>query len=365
MKIIEAADMEAIALGGALYGTGGGGDPYIGKLLAQNAMRAHGPVHLIDVASLADDALVFEVGGIGAPTVLIERLASLAPLLNAIDALEAQMGRRVTALMSGEAGGLNSTIPFAAASALGLPLIDGDPIGRAVPEVQMSLCALHGITASPMVLCDEKGSSVVIRACNNAQAERFARSVTIDMGGSAFGAYYPMSGAQVKQSILRGTISRLLAVGNALFAARAAHAEPVQALLEATGGMLLHKGKITGVERATGGGFARGSAVIAGLDDFAGQDASLQFQNEFLIARRGNRVLATTPDLITLADLETGMPVTSEKLGYGLRVAVLGIPCDPAWRTDGGLALVGPGYFGYDEQYVPIEQLQRPSLQMP
>ncbi|MEA2527977.1 MAG: uncharacterized protein QOF73_5204, partial [Thermomicrobiales bacterium] len=37
------------------------------------------------------------------------------------------------------------------------------------------------------------------------------------------------------------------------------------------------------------------------------------------------------------------------------RVVVLGIPCDPRWRTPEGLALVGPGYFGYDATYVPVE----------
>lgn len=32
-------DMEEIALGGAFLGTGGGGDPYIGKLMARSMMR--------------------------------------------------------------------------------------------------------------------------------------------------------------------------------------------------------------------------------------------------------------------------------------------------------------------------------------
>lgn len=355
MKIIDAADLEAIALGGAVYGTGGGGDPYIGKLLAQNAIRKSGSVHLIDVESLADDALVFEVGGIGAPTIVIERLASLAPLLNAVEALETHLGRRVTALMSGEAGGLNSTIPFAAASALGLPLLDGDPIGRAFPELQMSLCTLQGIAASPLALADEKGNSVIIDAHNNATAERFARSITIDMGGSVFGALYPMSGAQVKKALIRGSISRLLDVGYALFNARAKHADPVQALLQASGGRLLHAGKVTSVERATGGGFVRGHADIEGLDGYAGGCLRLSFQNEFLLARRGDRVLASTPDLICAVDSETGEPITNEKMRFGLRVAVLGIPCDAAWRSDAGLALAGPRYFGHDVDFVPVE----------
>jgi len=40
---------------------------------------------------------------------------------------------------------------------------------------------------------------------------------------------------------------------------------------------------------------------------------------------------------------------------YGFRVTLLAIPCDPRWRTPAGLALVGPGYFGYDVEYTPAE----------
>jgi uncharacterized protein len=40
---------------------------------------------------------------------------------------------------------------------------------------------------------------------------------------------------------------------------------------------------------------------------------------------------------------------------YGYRVAVVAMPCTPKWRTEKGLALVGPCYFGYDVDYVPVE----------
>jgi DUF917 family protein len=41
--------------------------------------------------------------------------------------------------------------------------------------------------------------------------------------------------------------------------------------------------------------------------------------------------------------------------------AVLSMPCDPCWRTPKGLAIVGPGYFGYDIPYVPIEERFEPT----
>ncbi len=62
----------------------------------------------------------------------------------------------------------------------------------------------------------------------------------------------------------------------------------------------------------------------------------------------------TTPDLITLLDADTGVPITTETIRFGLRVVAIAIPCAPQWRTREGLAVVGPGYFGYKVEYRPF-----------
>jgi uncharacterized protein len=63
------------------------------------------------------------------------------------------------------------------------------------------------------------------------------------------------------------------------------------------------------------------------------------------------------PDLITVIDSQTGQAITTERLHYGFRVILLGIPCDAQWRTPAGVALGGPRHFGYDIEYTPIERL--------
>lgn len=55
-------------------------------------------------------------------------------------------------------------------------------------------------------------------------------------------------------------------------------------------------------------------------------------------------------------DTETLAPVTNEELKYGKRVYVLGLPADEKWRTPAGIDCVGPRYFKYDLDYVPVEQ---------
>jgi DUF917 family protein len=355
IRMVEAADLEDIATGGAILGTGGGGDPYVGKLMAQQAIRKHGPVRLVDVDSFDDDTLIAPVCMMGAPTVMTEKLPQGEEIVIALRKLEKFMGRKVDGLLCGEAGGINSTTPFVAAAATGLPLIDGDGMGRAYPELQMTTFGMHGVSATPMVLGDDKGNTVVLETIDNRWTERLARSCTVDMGGSALLAFYPMSGKLAKLSTVRGTLSLCAELGRKLAQARVRHEDPVEAIRAAVGAEVIFNGRVKDVLRRTVGGFARGEADIEGLDEFKGHRLKLAFQNEFLLAERDGETLVTTPDMITLLEAETGAPVTADAMRYGIRVAALAFPCAAAWRTPQGLKLVGPKYFGYDAEYKAFE----------
>ncbi|MCC6312562.1 MAG: DUF917 domain-containing protein [Thermomicrobiales bacterium] len=355
MRQVSVADLDDIASGAAVLGTGGGGDPYVGKLMAQTSLRRHGPAMLIAAAELADDDLVVPTGMMGAPTVMLEKVPSGSEIVRAFEALQAYLGRPIRATMSCEAGGLNSTTPFTVAAELGVPVVDADMMGRAFPELQMATPTLAGITATPLAIADEKGNSAIINTVSNRWTETFARTLTVDMGCSAMIAMYPMTGKQVKETCVLGTISTLQHIGVTLREAHARHVDPIEAVRAVTDGFVIWRGKIADVARRTETGFARGEAVVAGTGEFAGRDLRVAFQNEFLLAQSGDETLATTPDLIAMLDAETGEPITTEGMRYGFRVAVLAMPCDPRWRTPAGLDLVGPGYFGYDIPYVPVE----------
>jgi DUF917 family protein len=353
LRTIHAEDLEDIAIGGAILGTGGGGDPYVGKLMAQEAIRKHGPVKLVDVDDLPDHALVVPVCMMGAPTVMTEKLPQGDELMNAFRQLEKVLGRKIDAVLCGEAGGINSTTPFVVAAASGLPLVDGDGMGRAYPELQMETFTLHGVSATPMVLCDDKGNSLILETVSNGWTERLARAATVEMGGSALLAFYPMSGEVAKKAVVRGTLSLCVNLGRTLRETRTAHADPVTAITKLLGASIIFHGRVKDVDRRTIGGFARGSARFDGLDEWKGHGFRLDFQNEFLMAERDGKIICTTPDLITLLEAETGAPVTADSLRYGLRLVALAFPCNPQWQTPAGIALVGPRYFGYDTDYKP------------
>jgi DUF917 family protein len=358
MERLRKLGIEAIrrvALGSTVLGTGGGGDPYVGRLLAEKAVREHGEVALLDPSEVPADACVFLCGMMGAPAVIVEKLPSGNEAVAAMEALARVLGRRVTHISSLEAGGINSMIPIAAAARTGLPLIDADGMGRAFPELQMLLPTLEGIRATPMSLVDEKGNTLVIDAVSNQAAEGFARVATVQMGASATMAFYPMKGSQVATALVPHSISTAHRIGEALLLARQKRLDPIAEMARQLDGREIFRGKIVDVLRRTTAGFVRGEAVVTGLEQWSGQELSLDFQNEFLVARSAAGVLVSTPDLICVADSEAGEPITTEALRYGQRVSVLAGPCYWRWRTPEGLAVVGPQAFGYQHSYVPLQ----------
>lgn len=347
-------EIRTIALGATVLGTGGGGDPYVGRLMAEQAVREHGPVELIDPDKVPADAAIFLCGMMGAPAVIVEKLPSGAEPLQAISALSAVLGHAISHVVSLEAGGINSMIPIAAAARAGLPLIDADGMGRAFPELQMLLPTLEGIRATPMALVDEKGNKLVIDAISNHAAEAFARTATVEMGASATMAFYPLRGDQVARALVPRTMSMAYRIGDAMLAARREHRDVVAEMAAQLGGRAVFTGKIVDVLRRTTAGFVRGEAVLSGIGEWEGDTMSIDFQNEFLIARRGDEVVVSTPDLICMAEAQSGEPITAETIRYGQRVTVVGAPCFDRWRSPEGLAIVGPGYFGYQHAYRPF-----------
>jgi DUF917 family protein len=71
MREITVEALDDIARGAAVLGTGGGGDPYIGKLMAQASLRQRGNVSLLDPMELDDDDIVVPTAMMGAPTVMV------------------------------------------------------------------------------------------------------------------------------------------------------------------------------------------------------------------------------------------------------------------------------------------------------
>jgi uncharacterized protein len=356
VRLLDKQQIDDIAAGSAVLGTGGGGDPYLGKLAAQRAVDTYGPLQIVTIDELPDETLVVFPAGIGAPVPMLERLTILDELVTAFHAMARYLGREIGALMSAEIGGLNSVIPFALGARLGLPVIDGDTMGRAYPEINLVTLTLYGHKASPFAIADEHGNVAIADTIDNAWTERLVRPVAAEMGAIAGGCGFPVTVKDLKEAAILGSVTFAERIGVAIRTARQEHRDPIEAVLGITNGFRVFAGRIVDVQRRVERGWTFGETRIAGVDDFAGRELTIRFQNENLVAIEDGEVVVSVPDLIAILDTERGEPITTEHLRYGFRVSVLALPCDPKWRTPAGIALGGPRHFGYDVDFVPVEE---------
>jgi uncharacterized protein len=362
---LTVSDLPDLARGAAFLGTGGGGNPYIGRLMVERAMQETGrELELLALGDLPDDALVIPTAMMGAPTCIVEKLPEGLEAAASLRRLEEHLGKRAFATMPVEAGGVNSMIPLVVGLRLGLPVVDADGMGRAFPELFHETFHIFGVSGTPMVITNDHGDQTLIETHDNYMMEWLARGITIRMGGVAYIAEYPMDGATAKRSSIAGTLGVGLVIGRALREARERHIDPFAhliATLDETSyspARVIFAGKIVEVFRRTAEGFAKGTVRIQELDGGIGgepRQLSIDFQNENLIARVGDEVLAVVPNLICILDIETAEPITTEELRYGQRVKVMAVTVPEIMRTPEALEVWGPRHFGFDHDFIPIE----------
>ena len=351
---LDASNLPALARGCAILGAGGGGDTRVGLLMALQATEEFGPVPVVDLDDLPDDALIMPCGGIGAPTVSIEKIENGDEGVRLRQHVEALWGKPVVAFMCAEIGGSNGLAPAAWAARAGVPLVDADGMGRAFPEIPQVTMHVAGISPNPAVMTDERGNLIVFRGISGHWMERMERAAAVEFGGMASSSEYQLTVEEARTATARRTVTLAIGIGRTIMEA---DREPVGALVEELPAALLIEGKVVDVERRTTAGFVRGSATIEGLREDSGRAIRLEIQNENLVALQDGRALAMVPDIITVLDTQTAEAISTERLRYGQRVSVVAFPCDPIWRTEGGLELAGPRAFGYDLDYIPVERI--------
>ncbi len=354
LREIGLLDLEPLAIGAGILGTGGGGNPYLGKLQLRELLKERGAQAVVDPFDLADGALTLVVGSIGAPTVGIEKLPEGTEMSRAIRALERHLGKRFDVVAIAEIGGSNSINPLIAGLQLGIPTVDSDGMGRAFPEIQMSSFSFNGgLRVTPLAMADCRGASVIIpTTVNDFWAERVARNLATSMGARAGLAGSVMSGRALKEHGVHYTLSLAHTLGQKVLLARQQKEDIPEIVAALLAGSVILRGKIMDVYRRTTRGFARGWVEIEG---YLGQDSlRIEFQNEYLIAQMNGELRVTVPDMICIVEEESGEPVPTELLRFGTRVAVLAVPGAARLKTEAALRVVGPRSFGYATDFQPL-----------
>ncbi len=355
-RLLTAVDVDNLAIGAWIIGTGGGGNPYINHLNVQRLAATGRTFEMIDPSELADDARVAVVSTMGAPVVMQERLQDSRDVARAIEIMADYVGHGFDAVMANEIGGSNAFQPLMAAAHLGIPVVDADAMGRAYPEAQMTSFSIAGLQPWPLALVDPRGiESVISHVPTWKWMERASRALTVECGSMAATCKAPRTGAEVKRWSVAHSMSWAIEIGATVRRARTEHTDPIQAVCDVASGVELFRGKIVDVARRTTGGFLRGRAELEGLDRWNGCRVDLDFQNEWLVAWLDGVPIATVPHLICLLDVVSGEAIGTETARYGQRVALIGIDAIELFSDERGLRFVGPSAMGYDlEPVAPV-----------
>lgn len=367
-RVIDEQAIEEITLGASILATGGGGDPEIGLLWTLGTIEKGKDIVLINPEDVPDDVMGASVGCLGAPIVLTEKPPSHNVLEKAFKELSRYLGENLEVVIPFECGGVNSTVAYAIAGELGIPVIDVDGMNRAFPELHQTSWVANGSHASPAVSVDDRGNMTIIDTKeDNLRAENIARNAAMAYGGISWKASYPLTGKEVKEKSILYSQSIAWEIGKAVSEARQNHRNPIDEIikkLKETRGVESFKvfnGKIVDINRDFGGeatkGFSSGKIQMEGMGEYKNQVAEIDFQNEWLRLKIDGETLSLPPDLITILDNETGEPIRTDIMKYGYRGSILLIPAQERMRTKKGLEIFGPSYFGYEESYEPVEDI--------
>ncbi|WP_105420507.1 MULTISPECIES: DUF917 domain-containing protein [Neorhizobium] len=348
-------NIEPLATGAWILGTGGGGNPYISTLNLRRLYAEGRRVQIMDPMDLEDEDMVAVVSKMGAPLVSQERLSDPIHLARAVEVMEDYLGKPFRAIMSVEIGGSNAFSSFLAGAILDRPVVNADAMGRAYPEAQMTSFAIGNLPMFPLSLVDIRDNEVIVtRAASWKWMERISRKVCTEVGSTAATCKAPRTGREVKEWGIHYTVTKATALGRAVLEASARHADPVQAVLDHEGGKQLFRGKVVDVVRETTGGFLRGKTAIEGIDADKGSRMELAFQNEWAVAFRDGEPVAMTPDLLCLLDTVSGGAIGTESVRYGQRVTVVALPAPELLTSQAGIAAVGPRAFGYNIDFKSV-----------
>jgi hypothetical protein len=305
------------------------------------------------------------VGGGGAWEYVRDRIAQqkLPTVQNgsllATQALSKYLGKKFNAVIRIEAVQAASALMLA--NELGVPVVDACLSGRARPEIEQQIPWINGIPSTPAALTTRWGDSIILeKAVDDYRAEDLGRAIAVASGGNASMAMNPMSAADVKRGVIKGALSQAIMFGKTAREAVAQGKDPVAALVKASNGYKLFQGTVTKADMKGDRGFTWWDVEISGTDKYAGHVYKVYVKNENIVAWLDGVPDAMSPDTIQNLDPKTGDAHNGGALGgykMGAEVAIIGYETSPMWRTPKGIEVFGPRHFGFDFDYVPIEQL--------
>jgi DUF917 family protein len=362
--MITKQNLDAFLEGLAILGTGGGGESEWGKAIIESDLEKGRSATIVKPEEVPDDAMIASGGYMGSvkdlskksPREIVEGWETCFELEKAFDLQAKTLGRKIDFIVPCEMGGLNTPVILTLGARTGIPVIDGDGLGRASPETHLNSFIGHGISLTPMTLVDVMGNEVVVHhGRENTFADQLGRWVITRGGGSGANCHYPMSGKKLKESVIPNTISGALALGETVIKARKEKKDAVLTVADFVKGKHIHTGAIQKMEETEWEGFYFTRVELSG-------GADLIIKNECMVLYLYGKPVTIFPDFILMLDPRSGRGLMSADLKKGDEIALVVAPCHPRLReaglsSEGRKAFSPSGYGQPDLVYRPVEEL--------
>jgi DUF917 family protein len=237
--------------------------------------------------------------------------------------------------------------------------VDGDYAGRAIPESTCITPNLFGKPIYPRVYVDFYGDVLFLKTSeSNRMVERIGKFISVADFGMVGVASIPLSGREVKEIAVPGTLTECLQIGQTIRGAREAGRDPVAALAaELPRTWLLFRGRVMWREWESRDGYMWGETLIEGEDAFEGRQLRVWFKNENHLTWLDDAPYVSSPDIIEIVDGDTAAPLVNSALEVGQKVAVIGVRRRDLFDSERGIELLGPRHWGVDLDFQPIESL--------
>jgi DUF917 family protein len=370
-RVLDRDALGDILVGCSFLGCGGGGTLAEGRARLADDLAKGLRFELLGVADLGDNEWVASPYGLGsnAPPTAAEksRFADLPPAR--ADAVESSfrllgsfLGRPFVATIAGELGPWSTAAALSTAARMGIPTLDADRIGRAAPEATQDSVLAAGLSTVPLAAVTGFGDSLILeKVASGSRVEDLLRAISVASLGELGVTDAALPGRDARRAgvLVVGSLSLAERIGQASRRATAARSDPLEAVRAAAGGYRLFEGEVIDFPWQDADGFLAGEVTIDGRGPFSASRYRVAYKNENIIAWRDDKVSVSPPDLIAIADTNTGAAIANPEFQRGQLVTVLGFPAAALWRTPAGLRLFGPAHFGLNIPYVSLEDRQR------
>lgn len=355
MRKLTRTDVGDILLAATILGTGGGGSLEEGMKMMDEVFARNKDIILANYDEIPEDAMIgtpYYCGAISPLTKEEKAKYNGLPVMDenmcvaAARSMEKYAGKKFAGFNSTEFGGGNTAVAMYVAAMAGVPVMNCDAAGRAVPDLQLSTYNLNGVSIAPLAVANAFGDQAVFTSLvNDFRAEEMVRALAV-VSRNTIGVIDHINTAGVlKNAVILGAMDNLLEVGEAWRTAEKNGVKRIEACVKKGNGRIAYYGTVKEQPYSTVNGYTVGDTYIT-TDN--GEELHLWYRNENIVMWKNGNVDCTAPDLICILDADTGMPICNPNLEPGERVAVLLFPCDKMWKSEKGLSLLGPRAFGFD-----------------